>query len=136
VKTLFAKLAAFIGDISPKVKAGLNWGALAGLVIFGADKVTPDMLSWAGPYEPVLFSAIPIVAGQVAAWLKGDPLREAGKAAAASAPATPDRGAPVVNVHLPDTHPLLASSPAPAAATVPASVNVLPASSAAPAADQ
>jgi hypothetical protein len=87
MKTLFAKLAAFVGDISPKVKAGLNWGILSTLAIALLNTITPDMLSWSGPFEPVLFSAIPILVGQIAAWSKSDPLRDAGKAA--TNPTTP-----------------------------------------------
>lgn len=81
MKTLLAKLVAFVGDISPKVKAGLNWGILATLAIALLNAVTPAMLAWSGPFEPVLFSAIPILVGQLAAWSKSDPLRDAGKAA-------------------------------------------------------
>ena len=96
-----AAISSFIGGISPKNKAGLNWAALAGLVVWGLNLVTPEMLTWAGPYAPLLFAAIPIVSGQVAAWVKTDPLRDEGKAslaakAAAAAPEPPaEQTAPV-----------------------------------------
>lgn len=91
---ILSKLAAFVGGISPKNKAGLNWATLAGLVVWGLNLVTPEMLTWAGPYAPLLFAAVPIVSGQIAAWVKTDPLREEGKAslaakAAADAPQPP-----------------------------------------------
>jgi hypothetical protein len=88
MNSLLVKLAAFFGDISPKVKAGLNWGVLATLAVALLNAITPDMLTWAGPYQPVLFAAIPILAGQIGAWAKSDPLRDAGKAAQAT-PAPP-----------------------------------------------
>lgn len=81
----FKWLVAFVGNMSPKVKAGLNWGTIAGLVAALADLITPSTFSWAGPLQPLLFSLAPLVIGQVAAWIKTDPFRAAGIAAAAPA---------------------------------------------------
>lgn len=94
MSNVVSAVTGFVGNTSPKVKAGLNWGTLAALVLALSDMVTPDMFAWAGPYQTLLFSAVPLVAGQVAAWLKTDPLRVAGAAvkaaqAAASTPPAP-----------------------------------------------
>jgi hypothetical protein len=98
MNTLFAKLAAFIGDISPKVKAGLVWGALATLAIGWLNSVTPADLAWAGPAEPLLFSAIPIIVGQLAAWIKNDPLRAEGAASLAEKAARAAEAAAASNI--------------------------------------
>lgn len=100
MKTLFAKISAFIADTSPKVKAGLIWGVLATLAIGWLNSVTPADLAWAGPAEPLLFSAIPILVGQIAAWIKSDPLRAEGAAslAAKAAAAAGDVSAAAANV--------------------------------------
>lgn len=81
---VFASLAKFVGDISPKLKASLVWGALATLAIGWLNSVTPEDLTWAGPAEPLLFSSIPIVVGAIAAWVKADPLRAEGAASLAA----------------------------------------------------
>lgn len=87
MKTLFAKLAAFVADVSPKVKAALNWGALASLALAFLNSVTPGDLAFLGKFEPLAWALIPIVIAAVAAWAKTDSVREAGKAALAKAAA-------------------------------------------------
>jgi hypothetical protein len=84
VNSFISKITSFVGRVSPKVKAGLIWGALATLGIGWLNSVTPADLAWAGPAEPLLFSAIPILIGQIAAWIKEDPLRTEGAASLAA----------------------------------------------------
>jgi hypothetical protein len=93
---IFSKISAFVAATSPKVKAGLIWGVLATLAIGWLNSVTPADLAWAGAAEPLLFSAIPIVVGQIAAWIKTDPLRVEGAASlAAKAAAAADSASAV-----------------------------------------
>lgn len=80
-------LSAALADVSPKVKAGLNWGVIASLVLSLLNSITPEMLAPLGKYEPLVWALIPVVAAGVAAWAKTDQLRDAGKAALAKAEA-------------------------------------------------
>lgn len=90
MNAVLAWIAAAIGDVSPKVRSGLNWGVLAALALALADSATPDTFAGLGPWGPVVSGLVPVVAGQVAAWCKTDPLRDAGKAAVALEPADPN----------------------------------------------
>jgi hypothetical protein len=98
VSSFISKITSFIGRVSPKVKAGLIWGALATLGIGWLNSVTPADLAWAGPAEPLLFSAIPILIGQIAAWIKEDPLRTEGAASLAAKAARTADDAAAANV--------------------------------------
>jgi hypothetical protein len=80
----FKAFAAFVAAISPKVKGGLIWGTLATLAVAFLSAITPGQLAWAGPWAPVLFSAIPLLTAQIAAWTKTDPLRVKGQQALAA----------------------------------------------------
>jgi hypothetical protein len=98
VNSFISKITSFVGRVSPKVKAGLIWGALATLGIGWLNSVTPADLAWAGPAEPLLFSAIPILIGQIAAWIKEDPLRTEGAASLAAKAAKTADDAATANV--------------------------------------
>lgn len=105
-------LVAFVSDVSPKVKAGLNWGTLAALVAALTDLITPETFAWAGPLQPLLFALAPLVIAQVAAWVKTDPFREAGKATVAPA-AQPAASVPPTEAPTAPTIPAEGTTPAP-----------------------
>ncbi|BCT75527.1 hypothetical protein SCMU_13690 [Sinomonas cyclohexanicum] len=88
MSALLDAVSAFVADISPKVKSGTAWGSIATLAVAFLGTVTPSMLTWSGPFEPLIIAAIPLVIAQIAAWSKTDPLRAAGKAAEAAATAS------------------------------------------------
>jgi hypothetical protein len=69
--------------ISPKVKAGLNWGVIATLLVTILSTITPDMLHGLGVYAPLVYGAIGTGTAVLAGYLKSDPLRDAGLAAQA-----------------------------------------------------
>lgn len=74
--------------ISPKVKAGINWGVIATLAVTILSTITPDMLEGLGVYAPLVYGAIGTGTAALAGFLKSDPLRDAGAAAATAAPST------------------------------------------------
>lgn len=86
--------------ISPKVTSGLNWGVIATLLVTILSTITPDMLYGLGVYAPLVYGAVGTGTAVLAAYLKTDPLREAG-----AAPAPPVTAEPV---SAPTTYPAAA----------------------------
>jgi hypothetical protein len=84
--------------VSPKVTAGINWGIIATLAIGVLTSVTPDMLSGLGAYQSMVFVLIGSGVTALRAYLKADPLRDAGAAAVnvVNIPETPEVTAPEV----------------------------------------
>lgn len=80
--------------VSPKVLAGANWSGYAILISTLCNAVSPDMLKFLGPFEPLAYGLVVLVAYASGSYLKGDPLRDAGLAAlAAAAKAAADEAA-------------------------------------------
>lgn len=80
--------------VSPKVLSGANWSGYAILISTLANAVSPDMLKFLGPFEPLAYGLVVLVAYAAGSYLKGDPLRDAGLAAlAAAAKAAADEAA-------------------------------------------
>ncbi|WP_284984317.1 hypothetical protein [Arthrobacter sp. efr-133-TYG-118] len=67
--------------ISPKVSAGANAAAYATLVLTLLDSLAPDSFAFLGKLQPLAYGVV--IGGSYAlrAWLKADPLRDAGAAA-------------------------------------------------------
>jgi uncharacterized membrane protein len=90
--------------VSPKVKAGANWAAYATFALTLLSTITPSNLSFLGAYAPLAYGVVIGATYAVGAYLKADPLRDAGAASEAStvnvvnlAPAAaPEVTAPVV----------------------------------------
>lgn len=116
---LFSKLAAFVGGVSPKVKAGLNWGVLASLALAFLNSITPEMLAPLGKWEPLAWALVPILIAGVAAWVKTDDLREAGKAALAKAAAEAEAALKAAGAPAAPVAPVEPVAPAPAAPVAP-----------------
>jgi hypothetical protein len=87
--------------VSPKVTAGINWGIIATLAIGVLTSITPDMLAGLGAYQSMVFVLIGSGVTALRAYLKSDPLRDAGASAVnvvnvAPAAETPEVVAPEV----------------------------------------
>ncbi|MDQ0241147.1 hypothetical protein [Arthrobacter bambusae] len=80
--------------ISPKVTAGANAAAYATLLLTLLDSLAPDSLAFLGKLQPIAYGVV--IGGSYAlrAFLKADPLRDAG-AAAQAAVAAPASDTPV-----------------------------------------
>lgn len=81
--------------ISPKVTAGANWAAYATLALTLLGNITPESLSFLGQWAPLVYGLVIAGTYSIGAYLKADPLREAGVAAVAAAAAP---SAPVADV--------------------------------------
>jgi hypothetical protein len=66
---------------SPKVIAPLLMGLALTFFAAGLAAVTPDTLTFLGPWALPVYAGIVATAGYVTGYLKRDPLREAGAAA-------------------------------------------------------
>lgn len=101
--------------VSPKVKAGILWGAvfavLGAAVAGGAAAIDPHLFDSLGAFGPLIYSAITLGAAQLAAYLKKDPLRQAGAEAIASPEGTVS-SAPALVVE-PEEEAAPATTPAP-----------------------
>jgi len=82
--------------VSPKVKAGANWAAYATLALTLLSTLTPGSLDFLGKFAPLAYGVVVGATYALGAFLKADPLREAG-AVAVSVPApAPEVTAPEV----------------------------------------
>ena len=72
--------------VSPKVTAGANWAAYATLLLTLLSTVTPDSLDFLGKYSPIAYGLVVGASYALGAYLKADPLRDAGQASAGAAP--------------------------------------------------
>jgi hypothetical protein len=101
--------------ISPKVIAGANAAGYATLVLTLLDSLAPDSFAFLGKLQPLAYGIV--IAGSFAlrAFLKADPLREAGAAALAAAEALTAAASPAS-----DTPPVPQSAPVAPVANVPA----------------
>src|SRR4051812_34234026 len=92
-------MATTSNPVTPKVKAGIFWGAVFGVlsaaVAGGAAAIDPHIFDSLGVWGPLIYSAITLGAAQLAAYLKKDPLRQAGQEAIASVEAQ-NYGAPAL----------------------------------------
>jgi hypothetical protein len=92
--------------VSPKVTSGATWATLATLALTVLTVITPDMLAFLGPYAPLAYGLVVGATYALGAYLKRDPLREAGAAvldskalpAGINTPVPTDAGSPVVVV--------------------------------------
>lgn len=82
-------MATIQTPVSPKVTAGANWAAYATLALTLLSTVTPDMLAFLGPYAPLAYGLIVGITYALGAYLKPDPLRDAGAEALPAAEPAP-----------------------------------------------
>lgn len=92
--------------VSPKVSAPLWAGLIASVLLANIALVTPDMLSWLGPWAPFAYGCAFTALGAVVGYGKRDPLRDLGSEAAAAgytpgAPAAAGRHAAIPGTVLP-----------------------------------
>jgi hypothetical protein len=66
--------------VSPKVASGAKWAVLATLALTVLTAITPDMLAFLGPYAQLAYGLVVALASGLAAYMKRDPLRDAGAA--------------------------------------------------------
>jgi hypothetical protein len=102
--------------VSPKVKAGANWAAYATLALTLLSTLTPGSLDFLGKFSPLAYGVVVGATYALGAYLKSDPLRDAG-AAKDQSPAvnvvnTPSAAEPVPEVTAPE---VVAPEVAPAA---------------------
>lgn len=71
--------------ISPKVVAGANWSGYATLILTVLGFITPDMLTGLGHFAPLVYGVVVAATYAIGAYLKEDPARTAGLAAATAA---------------------------------------------------
>lgn len=111
--------------ISPKVTAGANAAAYATLLLTLLDSLAPDSLAFLGKLQPIAYGVV--IGGSYAlrAFLKADPLRDAGAAAQAAAPAPG-------GVEVPDVAPIAPAATFPAAKVEAAQASALAAVEPAP----
>ncbi|USL85093.1 portal protein [Arthrobacter phage SWEP2] len=91
--------------VSPKVKSGANWAAIATLVLTVLTTITPEMLDFLGKWAPLAYGAVVGGSYAIAAYLKSDDLRDYGalaiqsdNAAAHAAQAAEPAPSPVAQV--------------------------------------
>jgi len=72
--------------VSPKVKAGANWAAYATLALTLLSTLTPGSLDFLGKFAPLAYGVVVGATYALGAFLKADPLRDAGSVATAPEP--------------------------------------------------
>lgn len=76
------------GSLSPKVTWPLFVGLFLSSVLTNFALITPDMLSWLGPWAPFAYGTVFSLLGFAVGYFKSDPVRDLGVQAAAK----PDLG--------------------------------------------
>jgi len=82
--------------VSPKVKAGANWAAYATLALTLLSTLTPGSLDFLGKFAPLAYGVVVGATYALGAFLKADPLRDAGAVVVTAPTPAPDVTAPEV----------------------------------------
>ena len=82
--------------VSPKVKAGANWAAYATLALTLLSTLTPGSLDFLGKFAPLAYGVVVGATYALGAFLKADPLRDAGAVVVTAPTPAPEVTAPEV----------------------------------------
>lgn len=97
------------GSLSPKVTWPLFVGLFLSSVLTNFALITPDMLTWLGPWAPFAYGTVFSLLGFAVGYFKSDPVRDLGLETAAkpAGPVTPVTPAPAAPQAPPPVEPTI-----------------------------